>query len=213
MVSPVPILSFFLLLCPSTLSPSPPLRFPPTILPTSWSNPDLCHLTLMSPCRARCLPGDPRPDRMSRLSRQQQMNQALNTSPDWLPWVSAIIPNSGAPQSCSAFLFRHYWHIITEQAVQIQAGFIRLNLKYISNPVRINCRLNFVTMNECENEKNCSLTESSSACLGWSLKRNTTQQEKQSEEPQKENFRLTSYRTLNAMNWDFTMHPYSWDFF
>ena len=34
----------------------------------SWSNPDLCFLTLTSPCRARWLPWDPRPDRMSRLS-------------------------------------------------------------------------------------------------------------------------------------------------
>lgn len=65
-----PILSFFLFLQslhPESQSSSQvSTKSPPH--PPSWSNPDLCHLTLTSPCRARWLLGDLRPDRMSHLS-------------------------------------------------------------------------------------------------------------------------------------------------
>lgn len=70
---------------------------------TSWANPDLCHMTLTSPCRAWWLPGDQRLDRMSRLSTATNESGAQQLA--WLAVMRSmpIVTNSGAPTGHSAF--------------------------------------------------------------------------------------------------------------
>lgn len=81
---------FIIFFCYSTLSPSRPLRFPTTSRPTTtWSNPDLCHMTLKSPCRAKWLPGDLRPDRMSHLSTAT--NEPGTQKPAWLAVMRCML--------------------------------------------------------------------------------------------------------------------------
>lgn len=78
-----PRLSFSFSLRSSTLTPSPPLRFhPPQTL-------DQIQIFAFWPLWALAGPGDS-PGTWGRIaclaSPQQQMNQALNSSPDWLSW-------------------------------------------------------------------------------------------------------------------------------
>lgn len=71
---------------PFTLSPAPPLEFPPATYPPaiSWSNPDLCYVTLARPRTAQ-LPPTP-PGTLVRIicltSPRQQMSEAFNTYND-----------------------------------------------------------------------------------------------------------------------------------
>lgn len=81
-----PILSFFLFLRPSTLSPSPALGFPPTTSPQPL---DQIQIFAIWPLWALAGPGDS-PGTWGRIvclaSPQQQMNRGLHSSPDWLSW-------------------------------------------------------------------------------------------------------------------------------
>lgn len=83
--------------------------------PPSWSSPDLCHLTLMSPCRAQWLPRDTRAGSYISPFHSNKWTRRSIAHLVGCHEIYAIIPNSGAPQRHSAFLYRYYWHIIPEQ--------------------------------------------------------------------------------------------------
>lgn len=146
-----PILCFFLLVHPSTRSPTSPLRFPATIPQPSWSNPDLCHMTFMSPPAGPSDSPGTQGGIICLTSLQKQMSQALDSWPDCLSkdlFHHRLQRSSAGPQSLLIqTLLAHY---SKPAAVQIQAGFIKSNLTCFFNHT-MKYWPNFTTQNECEN--------------------------------------------------------------
>lgn len=110
---------------------------PPSPPQNSWSNPDLCHLTLMSPYRASDSPGT-WGQIACLVSPQQQMNQALNSSPDWLWWHDSWWAEHHRATSLSYTGITGALNRGRKAAVQIQAGFIKSNLSFFKTQLEWN---------------------------------------------------------------------------
>ena len=126
-------------------SPSPPLMFPPALPPhthTPWSNPDLCHLTLMSPRRG---PVTPQGHRVGSYVSPFHSNKWTRRSIAHLIGCHesyAISPNSGEPQGPQILVFLAICSIAIKQPCRseqvssqsITLFFFRILLEWRPNP-------------------------------------------------------------------------------
>lgn len=158
--------------------------------PPSWSNPDLCHLTLTSPYQAWGVPGELKEDRMPHLSTATNEPEAR-----WLVWLAVMrsvqsklhsatalcltdniellhVGSCTTPQTCQ---FRYYFLFLPQVELEWNTGPIlphSMNVKIKTNSSLLDRLALFVWSHP--SYKNTSLPRNTPACPRISKALNAT---------------------------------------